>query len=136
MTGWRRSFAAVSLLLASGWLNACGGTGAAAAVGSIGVKLGQKAADRSLYVRGVTDGFPAAEAGLQKGDEILMIDGVYVKSMSAKDVTKHLHGPIGSTVALTIARGKRILHVEVKRGSMTTAAAAESDEEKEKQLEE
>ncbi|MFO0615090.1 MAG: PDZ domain-containing protein [Polyangiaceae bacterium] len=124
-------------------LNACGGLGSAlsgaasepsGAEGSIGVKLGQKSEDRALYVRHVREGFPAAEAGLAEGDEILMIDGIYAKSMTASEVTKHLHGPIGSTVALTIARGQRILHIGVKRAVMTSEA--EEASEKEKQLEE
>lgn len=133
MPGWRRFFAVLSVItpcLALGALTGCAGGGVAAAVGSIGVKLGQKAEDRSLYVRGVPDGYPAAEAGLQEGDEILMIDGVYAKSMSAEDVTKHLRGPIGSRVSLTVARGKRVLHVDVERGPLRPAAAEPPAERK------
>lgn len=123
------SFLPPCLFVGAG-LAGCGGVAVAGAVGSIGVKLGQKAEDRSLYVRGVPEGYPAAEAGLEEGDEILMIDGVYVKSMTADDVTKHLHGPIGSSVALTIVRGKRVLHVDVKRGSLRPAAAETPAERK------
>lgn len=130
MTRWRRSFAALSRAAVLGLaLNGCGGIGAVAAVGSIGAKLGQKSEDHALYVRDVPDGFPAAEAGLQEGDEILMIDGVYAKSLTAKEVTKRLRGPIGSKVALTVARGRRILHIDVKRGVMRAAATTEKPEE-------
>lgn len=136
MPGWRRSFAALTLvacLTSVAGQAGCGGVAVASAVGSIGVKLGQRAEDRSLYVRGVPEGYPASDAGLQEGDEILMIDGVYVKSMSADEVTKHLRGPIGSSVALTIARGKRVLHMDVKRAALRPAAA---DPPAEKKLEE
>lgn len=132
MNGWRRSFAVLCAAGLALGLNGCGGVAGevASGVGSIGARLGQKAEDRSLYVRGVPDGYPAAEAGLAEGDEILMIDGVYAKSMSAEEVTKRLRGPIGSVVSLTLARGKRILHVDVKRGVMRAAAAEKPAEQK------
>ncbi len=130
MKRWRHFFAALSVAgLASG-LNGCGAATVTGAVGSIGAKLGQKDEDHSLYVRGVPEGYPAAEAGLAEGDEILMIDGVYAKSMTAEEVTKRLRGPIGSVVSLTLARGKRILHVDVKRGVMRAAAAEKPAEQK------
>ncbi|MFA7346392.1 MAG: PDZ domain-containing protein [Desulfurivibrionaceae bacterium] len=49
-------------------------------------------------------GTPAFEAGLRDEDEILAIDGVAVKSLSAGQAVVRLHGEPGSTVSLELWR--------------------------------
>ncbi len=57
-----------------------------------------------LGVTNVKSGTPAFEAGLRDKDEILSIDGVAVKSLSAGEAVMRLHGDIGSSVTLEIVR--------------------------------
>lgn len=53
---------------------------------------------------GVKPGTPAFEAGLRDEDEILAIDGVAVKSLSAGQAVVRLYGEPGSTVTLELWR--------------------------------
>jgi carboxyl-terminal processing protease len=49
-------------------------------------------------------GRPAAEAGLQRGDVVLAVDGVSLQGMSLYEAIGLIRGPAGSTVVLTILR--------------------------------
>jgi carboxyl-terminal processing protease len=106
----RASCIAAALLAAS----ACGG----AAVGSIGAVLGRDNETRALYVRDVPLGMAADRAGLVPGDEILMIDGIYVRDLTEKDIRARLRGEIGSAVELTVVRGNDVRNVRVTRGEL------------------
>jgi C-terminal processing protease CtpA/Prc len=46
---------------------------------------------------------PAALAGIEPADELLLIDGHDVRRMSPEAVHQALEGEVGSTIALTIA---------------------------------
>lgn len=72
---------------------------------------------RSLYVREVPPGLAAAGAGLLPGDQIVMIEGLFVRDLDAKTIREKLRGEVGSTVALTVLRGEKVLHVRVSRGA-------------------
>jgi C-terminal processing protease CtpA/Prc len=100
------------------------------AIGSIGARLGRDNDSHALYVRDVPEGFAAAAAGLEPGDEVIMIDGVYVRSLSTEDLHAKLRGPIGSEVALTLVRGERVLHVQLKRSVMKEGSAPKPKEER------
>ena len=91
-------------------LAACGGT-----TGSIGAVLGRDNETAALHVRDVPPGLAAARAGLRPGDEIVMIEGFYVKNMSAKQIQTLLRGDPGTTVELTILRGEAVQRVKVTR---------------------
>lgn len=103
-----RRLAVLALLLST---SSCGAT----VVGTIGAVLGRDNDDHALYVRDVPDGLAAAEAGLEPGDEIVMIDGVYVRSLATPELRTKLRGEVGSKVALTVVRGERVLRVELRR---------------------
>ena len=92
----------------------CGGGGTA---GSVGAVFGRDNDTRSLYVREVPPGLAAAGAGLLPGDQIVMIEGLYVRDLDAKTIRDKLRGDVGSTVALTVLRGDEVLHVRVSRGA-------------------
>jgi carboxyl-terminal processing protease len=53
------------------------------------------------------DGTPAAKAGLDPGDEIVLIDHASTQGMSLHKVGTLLRGSPGSTVTITILRGKQ-----------------------------
>ena len=72
-----------------------------APAGEIGVVV-----TRQFWVRvvGVRDGSPAAQAGLQTGDVLRMIDGKATRDMSALEGARLLRGAPGSKVALLVLR--------------------------------
>ena len=92
----------------------CGGS----ASGSVGAVFGRDNDTRALYVREVPPGLAAAGAGLLPGDQVVMIEGVYVRDLDAKSIHDKLRGDVGSTVALTILRGEEVIHVRVARGAL------------------
>lgn len=95
----------------------------APSVGSIGAVLGVDNETGSVHVRETREGLAADKAGLQVGDEILMIDGVYVREMGVAAVQGKLRGSVGSGVELTVARGERILRVRLVRQPLAASAA-------------
>ncbi len=106
-------FAAV-LVVAFGALASCDSP---PETGSLGAQFARDNDSRSLEVRSVREGYPASEAGMEPGDEIVMIDGIYVRGMTADEVKAKIHGAAGTSIALTVSRGERILHLDVKRSS-------------------
>lgn len=98
--------------------------------GSIGAVLGRDNETRALHVRGVPGAGAAEAAGLAPGDEIVMIDGLYARDLSAEEVRKKLRGEAGTKVALTVVRGDRVRRVEVTRAPMRAAPAPAPKEER------
>lgn len=92
----------------------CGGS----ASGSVGAVFGRDNDTRALYVREVPPGLAAAGAGLVPGDQVVMIEGVYVRDLEAKTIRERLRGEVGSTVALTILRGEEVIHLSVPRRAL------------------
>lgn len=62
---------------------------------------------RQYYLRvvSVLSGSPAAAAGIRNGDFVRVINELPTRDMSAWDGARHLRGPVGSTVTLTVLRG-------------------------------
>ena len=77
--------------------------------GKIGTDLQQ------CTIVSVAEGGPAENAGLQKGDVILMIDGEPTTEDSAKDVLR-ITGEPGTTVILRVKRNDQELTIPVVRG--------------------
>ena len=84
------------------------------APGTIGAALGQRT-DHRLFVRALPPGQGADRAGLQEGDEILLIDGKDVRAMSPEDVRRAVRGDVGSSMTLTILRGTEKRELKVVR---------------------
>jgi len=82
--------------------------------GTIGAILGQSP-DGTLTIRDAPEGLAADEAGLQPGDQILLIDGRDVRTMDSATVHQQLSGAIGDPVKLTVLRGDRVIRVTVRR---------------------
>jgi C-terminal processing protease CtpA/Prc len=85
--------------------------------GSIGAVLAQSK-DGRLLVRDAPDGLPAANAGIQPGSEILLIDGRDVRRMSAEQIHVALEGDVGSTVRLTLLSQGRIERLPLARAPL------------------
>jgi C-terminal processing protease CtpA/Prc len=94
----------------------------AADPGSIGAVLAQSRHDGKVTLRDVPTGYPAADAGLTPGDEILLIDGRDTRSMSPDLIHRLLEGKVGTTVNLTVLRRGKIERASVKRAPLARSA--------------
>lgn len=103
--------AAVLLLLGVASVG-CGATG----VGTVGAVLGRDNETHDVFVREVSRGRAAAQAGVVAGDQVMMIDGLFVGDLSLKEIGTHLRGTSGSSVMLTLLRGTQVHRVRVVRG--------------------
>lgn len=94
-----------------------------AKVGSVGAVLGVDRETGNVLFREVRAGLAADEVGLRPGDELLMIDGVYVRDLGAAAVREKLRGPPGSRVELTVVRGEEVLRVKLTRKPLEAPSA-------------
>lgn len=60
--------------------------------------------DGILTVVSPMEGTPAYQMGIQGGDRILFIEGESTKGMTSEDAVKHLRGPKGTQVTISIER--------------------------------
>ena len=76
-----------------------------------------------VYVAVVNEGSGAEKAGVQVGDRVVSIDDVVVESSS--DVTGQIQTKsVGDTVTLQLARGGKLLTVEVTLSESVPEKAA------------
>ncbi len=99
----------------------CGGAATSTGQGSIGALLAQTKTDGRVLVKEAPPGYPAAKAGMSAGDEILLIDGRDVRSLSPDAIHRALQGPVGSTVRLTILRHGKIERLALERAPLAGA---------------
>lgn len=102
------------------WLFAvgCGGP----RVGSVGAVLSHDTQTGTLVVHEAPEGLAAAEAGLEEGDQVKMIDGLLVDELDSRRIRALLRGPLTSKVTLTVVRGDRVLQVEIERRALGSKA--------------
>jgi C-terminal processing protease CtpA/Prc len=86
----------------------------APATGTVGAVFAQND-DGRLLVHEVPKGLAADKAGLQAGDEILLVDGRDVRRLDDKALHRALSGEVGTTVRLTVVRGEEVLRLSLKR---------------------
>ncbi|HET9956551.1 MAG TPA: PDZ domain-containing protein [Polyangiaceae bacterium] len=91
-----------------------GGLACTSERGTIGAMLVQQPNQR-LVVKEVPSGLGAAQAGVQEGDEVLLIDGRDPRSMSPREVHQALSGEVGAPVKLTLIRKDQVIRVRVAR---------------------
>jgi C-terminal processing protease CtpA/Prc len=108
---YRSPMRVACIALAMWFATGCAGEGPA--MGTIPARLGRDNDTQAVYVHEVREA--GSDAGLEPDDEIVMIDGMYVRTMSSEELEAKLHGPVGSPVTLTVARGNRVVRVELKR---------------------
>lgn len=82
--------------------------------GTIGAVLSQDA-DARLRIVEAPPELAAAKSGLGPGDEILLVDGIDVRSLSDQDLHRVLSGEVDQPVKITALRGETVIRVTVKR---------------------
>ena len=82
--------------------------------GTIGALLGQ-GSDQRLVLRDVPAELAAGKAGLQPGDELILIDGRDVRDLDERGVHQALSGNVGDPVKLTLLREGRVIRVTLRR---------------------
>lgn len=88
--------------------------GCSAERGTIGALLAQTP-DQRLVLRDVPPNLAAGRAGLQPGDELLLIDGRDVRELDERGVHQALAGNVGDPVKLTLLRDGRVVRVTLRR---------------------
>src|SRR6185503_2841952 len=78
--------------------------------GTIGAVLTQTT-DQRLVLHEVPPNLAAGRAGLQPGDELLLIDGRDVRELDERGVHRALSGQLGDPVKLTLLRDGRVIRV-------------------------
>jgi carboxyl-terminal processing protease len=73
-------------------------------------------------IAGTVPDSPAAKAGLQAGDQIVMVGTKDMKGSTADQATAVIQGPNGSTVTITIARGGTTFKVTITRAEIHIAS--------------
>ncbi len=101
--------ALIGALLGVTLLSACG-----ADRGTIGALIAQTP-DRQLVLREVPPTLAAGRAGLQAGDQLLLIDGRDVRELDERGVHLALAGNVGDPVKLTLLREGRVVRVTLRR---------------------
>jgi carboxyl-terminal processing protease len=70
--------------------------------GGIGIQVSVR--DHKLVVIAPIEGTPGDRAGIQAGDEIMMVDGVPTKDLTMLEAVDKMRGPKGTEVTLTLVR--------------------------------
>ena len=70
---------------------------------------------KTLKVGATMEGQPAEAAGLQKGDQILAIDGTLVSDIEKEDVANRIRGEEGTFVVLRILRNGEEQEISIER---------------------
>jgi len=73
--------------------------------GGIGIQVSVR--DHKLVVIAPIDGTPGDRAGIQAGDQIVMVDGTATKDLTMLEAVDKMRGPKGSKVTLTLVRGDK-----------------------------
>lgn len=84
-------------------------------MGTTGAVIGVDNETGAVHVREMREGAAADKAGLAVGDEILMIDGVYVRDLGVPAIKQKLAGEAGTSIDLTVVRGDQVLRVKLVR---------------------
>lgn len=85
-------------------------------VNALNARQNNLSVESGAYVNEVTEGGPAAEAGIEAGDIITALDGEEVTSADGLIIALREHA-VGDKVVLTVVRGDKQLDVEATLGS-------------------
>jgi len=92
--------------------------------GGVGINLGVR--EKKLTVISPMDNSPAKRKGVISGDIIVKIDGLLTKEMSLDDAAKHIRGPKGTDVILSIKRfgDEKLIDFSLTRDNITVKDVA------------
>ena len=93
--------------------------------GSIGVIAKREANTGRVVVVDVPTGSAGARAGLERGDEIVTVDGALVYKMTREEFSGAVRGPAGSKVMLEIRRNGLTMQIVVQRIEMRALDAGD-----------
>lgn len=82
----------------------------------VGMEIAIK--DKILTVVAPLKGTPAERAGLKPGDQILKIDKFFTVGTTVEEAIKHIRGPRGTTVTLTVKRNGDVTDIKVTRDTI------------------
>ena len=87
--------------------------------GGIGALIGTRNGKNMIIMP--YEGFPAHDAGLKIGDEIIMVDGINVKDKAYTDISKLLRGQANSKLSIAVRRhgNEELITVEMTREKIT-----------------
>ena len=85
----------------------------AGSFGGVGMEIDVK--DGILTVISPLKGTPAEAAGIQSGDKVIAIDGISTEGLSTEEAVSKIRGPLGTTVALSLARAGKQVDVKIVR---------------------
>lgn len=89
----------------------------------IGITISPRTDGLGLDVLDVTQGGPAQEAGVLKGDVITAVNETVIEGMDVNEVKKMIQGEADTTVKLTLLRSEAELQLDVTRKEIKTAVA-------------
>ena len=89
----------------------------------IGITISPRTDGLGLDVLDVTQGGPAQEAGILKGDVITAVNGTVIEGMDVNEAKKMIQGEAETTVKLTLLRAEAELTLEVTRREIKTPVA-------------
>lgn len=89
----------------------------------VGMRLDQDEKTKVITVAEPMENSPALRAGIQAGDQILMIDDRSTEGMTVADAAKLIRGPEGTKVRLQISRpGRSKMELTITRARIEVAA--------------
>ncbi len=87
----------------------------------VGILVEQPEPGKPVRVRTPLVASPALDAGIQRGDLIIKVNGEDVSTMSIGDVSNRLRGPVGTELTITVQR-------DITDSAITEAAATSADD--------
>jgi carboxyl-terminal processing protease len=93
-------------------------------VTGIGVSVDAEPVDQGIEIEEVFQDSPAARSGLQHGDVITAVNHHSLAGMTVAAGSKLIRGTAGTSVTLTIQRGKRSFPVTLKRANVVVPVAS------------
>ena len=96
-------------------------------LGSVGMAAFHDPSRGRIRIASVTPGGPAASAGIQRGDDLLAIDGKEVVNLGWRELEKMLSGEAGSKVEIAYGRAGELRRVELERAVLVNRVATQAN---------